>query len=165
MHHRFMRRLKNPELAKQRQQQVLETMVKNEMLTEEEKKEILAQAEQRKEFAEKGLTIKYYKCNIKERKVERFLIFLRKNITSVKNSNRIGSKELVAVICSEKTEEKERGDRNGDRTRKKEKEADVCASVIVLFLTFRKKRYVTIRQQKQLALEQRPALTVREAVK
>ena len=36
---------KNPELAKQRQQQVLETMVKNEMLTEEEKKEILAQAE------------------------------------------------------------------------------------------------------------------------
>lgn len=41
----------------------------------------------------------------------------------------------------------------------------ILASVIVLFLTFRKKRYVTIRQQKQLALEQRPALTVREAVK
>ena len=36
---------KNPELAKQRQQQVLETMVKNEMLTEEEQKEILTQAE------------------------------------------------------------------------------------------------------------------------
>lgn len=29
---------KNPELAKQRQQQVLETMVKNEMLTEEGEK-------------------------------------------------------------------------------------------------------------------------------
>lgn len=41
----------------------------------------------------------------------------------------------------------------------------ILASVIVLFLTFRKKRYVTIRQQKQLALEQRPALTVKEAVK
>ena len=41
----------------------------------------------------------------------------------------------------------------------------VLSSVIVLFLTFRKKRYVTIRQQKQLALEQRPALTVKEAVK
>ena len=36
---------KNPELAKQRQQHVLETMVKNEMLTEEEQKEILTQAE------------------------------------------------------------------------------------------------------------------------
>ena len=32
------------------------------------------------------------------------------------------------MICSEKTEEKERGDRNGDRTRKKEKEA-VCVQV------------------------------------
>lgn len=34
---------KNPELARQRQKQVLETMVKNEMITEEEGKEILVQ--------------------------------------------------------------------------------------------------------------------------
>lgn len=35
---------KNPELAQQRQKQVLDTMVKNKMLTEQEQKEILAQA-------------------------------------------------------------------------------------------------------------------------
>ena len=37
------------------------------------------------------------------------------------------------MICSEKTEEKERGDRNGDRTRKKEKETECVQGGFTVF--------------------------------
>mgnify|MGYP000556170373 CR=1 FL=1 len=76
----------------------------------------------------KGLTIKYYKCNIKRKESGALSYLFTAKYYKCKNNNRIGSKELVAVVCSEKTEAKERGDRNGDRTRKREKEA-VCVQV------------------------------------